>query len=252
MGYPTSLEGLLVITKLVFGGTVAVVMGGLYVLGFWRILRRLNYSVTDVARIALVLCGLGLFGVLFLANLRIGLLSARTLVYLVPMLMFVCGYGLDSVRGRAGSVIALGLLVVMLLTRTIIQPRLDSDKVAQAVAAAYRPGDLIVIESGWDDNAFRYELVLALGESAWPDIIPALPWYDNLYRMGPVVPRVEAALKAHQRVWSINWLIPSQLRPFLDSFGEGFHLALVRDIPVGAQYETRYPVPSVQVALFER
>ena len=252
VSYPTSLEGLLTVAPLIFGGTVTVGMGGLYVLGFWRILRRLSYSVVDLARIALVLCGLGLFGVMFLANLRIGLLSARTLVYLVPMLMLVCGYGLDSVRGRAGSVIALGLVVIMLLTRSIIQPRLDSDKVAQAVATAYRPGDLIVIESGWDDNAFRYELMLALGESAWQNMIPALPWYDNLYRMGPVVPQVEGALKTHRRVWSINWLIPSQLMPFLDSGGEGFHRVLIREIPVGAQYEGRYPVPSVQVALFER
>jgi uncharacterized membrane protein len=252
VGYPTSPEGLLTAANLIFGGTVAVVTGGLYVLGVWRVLRRLNYSVTLLARITIVLCGIGLFGVMFLANLRIGILSARTLVYLVPMLMLVCGYGLDSVRGRAGSVIALGLVVVILLTRSIIQPRLDSDKVAQAVAAAYRPGDLIVIESGWDDNAVRYELVLALGESAWQDIIPALPWYDYLYRMGPVVPQVEGALKTHQRVWSINWLIPSQLMPFLDSGGDGFRRVSTREISVGAQYEGRYPVPSVQIALYQR
>jgi hypothetical protein len=249
---PTSLNGLLTAAGLIFGGTVAVVLVGAYVLGAGRILWRMSYSVTLLAGLTIILCGIGLFGVMFLVNLRIGLLSARTLAYLGPMLMLICGHGLDTIRGRAGSLVALALVVAILLTRSIIQPRLDSDQVAQAVAVLYRPGDLIVIESGWDDNAFRYELRLALGESAWQDIIPALPWYDNLNRMGPVVPQVEGALKTHQRVWSINWLIPSQLAPFLDGGGDGFHRVWAGEVPVGAQYAGRYPVPSVHVVLYQR
>ncbi len=249
---PTSLDGLLASANLLFGGSLAIVLAAFYALGLWRIVRRFKYTITLVAQATIAGSGIGLFAIMFVANSRVGMLTARTLVYLVPMLMLICGYGMDLVKGRWGNVVAAVLVLVALSNRSIIQPRLDSPSVARAVAAQYAPGDLIIIESGWDDNAFRYELTLALGDTSWPEIIPALPWYDYLVRMGPVVPQIEGALKTHSRVWVVNWLIPSQVIPFLDKDGAEYQRVLSQEVPVGAQYESRYPMPAVQVVLYRR
>jgi hypothetical protein len=120
----------------------------LYALGTWRIVEQVESSVRWLAQMTLVLSGLGLFGAMVIGNLWIGLLSARTLVFLVPLLMVMCGYGLTLVNRRAGNVLALALVAVSLAAPTVIQPRLDYHVAAQAVAADYTPGDLIVLETG--------------------------------------------------------------------------------------------------------
>src|SRR5579859_264505 len=80
----------------------------------------------NLPQLTLLLSGAGLLALMFIANLRIGMLSARTLVYLTPMLMLVCGYGLSLIQVPVRDVLALALVVVSISTPTIIQPRLDS------------------------------------------------------------------------------------------------------------------------------
>jgi hypothetical protein len=250
-GYPTTFEGLLTLAGILLGGQLALT-AGLYALGTWRIVEQADRSVRWLAQMTLVLGGIGLFGVMAIGNLWIGLLSARTLVFLVPLLMVICGYGLSLVNRRAGNVLALSLVAVSVAVPGVIQPRLDYHVAAQAVAADYTPGDPIVLETGWDDNAFRYELMLALGESAEPQIIRTWPWVNNRQPGMPVVLQIEDRLKAQRRIWVVNWLQPSQVIPFLDQGNDGFVRVLTRETSTGAQYQARYNDPTVRAVLFER
>jgi hypothetical protein len=250
-GYPTTLDGLLTLAGILLGGQLALA-AGLYALGTWRVVEQAQRSVRWLAQMTLVLGGIGLLGVMAIGNLWIGLLSARTLVFLVPLLMVICGYGLTLVNRRAGNVLALALVAVSLAAPGVIQPRLDYHVAAQAVAADYTPGDLIVLETGWDDNAFRYELMLALGESAEPQIIRTWPWVNNRQPGVPVVPQIEDRLKAQRRIWVVNWLQPSQVIPFLEQGNDGFVRVLTRETSTGAQYQGRYSDPTVRAVLFER
>lgn len=255
VSYPTTLNSLVALSGILLGGQLAL-SGSLYVLGACQIV--LNTAKTDMRldmrlmQLTVLLSGAGLFALLFIGNVRIGLLSARTLVFLTPFLMIVCGYGLSLIERRTGTLLAAAFVIVTLVRPEVIQPRLDYQSATQAVAAEYTPGDLVILENGWDDNAFRYELLLALGESAEPDIIRTLPWVDNRKAGQPVVPQVEDAIRAHPRVWIVNWLQPSQVIPFLDSSGDGFQRILTRETSTGEQYKNLYSDSTVRAVLYEK
>ncbi len=250
-GYPTSLSGLLLAGSALLGSQLALT-AGLYVLGSWHIAERPARSVCWIAQMTIVLSGIGIFGLLFAANLRVGTLSPRTLAFLAPLLILVCGYGLSLMGQRTGQALSVSLVAVSLAAPGIIQPRLDYHLAAQAVAADYTPGDLIILETGWDDNAFRYELMLALGDAAEPQIIRTLPWVDNRQAGTPVVPQIEGDIKAHRRVWIVNWLQPSQVIPFLDKGSDGFVHVLTRETSTGQQYANLYKDVTVREVLYER
>lgn len=251
-GYPTTLASLLTVSTILLGGQIALT-GGLYALGTWHIVERRDTSARWLAQITIVLGGIGLLALMFVANLRIGLLSARTLVFLTPMLMIISGYGLSLITGRTRYVLAILLVIIVLATPDFVQPRLDYQAAAQAIAADYTPGDLVILETGWDDNAFRYELILALGESTEPQIIRTLPWVDNRGNDDkPVVPQIEGIFKTYRRVWVVNWLLSSQVMPFLDAGNDGFHRALTLQTPTGQQYQALYADPTVRATLYER
>src|SRR5205085_1331649 len=152
---------------------------------------------------------------------------------------------------RTQRILAVALFSVMLVTTDFVQPRLDYHVAAQAVAADYTPGDLIILESGWDDNAFRYEMTQALHDSNAP-IIRTLPWTGNYMIVKPVVPQVEGDLLAHRRVWVVNWLQPPQVTAFLDKGGEGYIRVLSKETSVGKQYVGQYGDDTVREVLFER
>ena len=108
-----------------------------------------NGSIRWLVQVTIVLCGAGLFFAMFFGNLYFKNLSARTMVYLTPMLMIVCGYGLSLIEQRPRQLLTATLVVVSLSTVDFVQPRLDSNVAAQALAAEYTPGDLIILEDGW-------------------------------------------------------------------------------------------------------
>jgi hypothetical protein len=169
------------------------------------------------------------------------------------MLMLISGYGLSLIQSRVREVLALALVVVSVSAQNIIQPRLDSTAAAQALAADYTPGDLVILENGWDDNAVRYEVMLALPDGESAEIIRTLPWVKNRGEPNqPVVPQVENAIKAHRRVWVINWVQPPQVIPYLDEGNDGFVRVLTRQTPTGAQYKGLYDDPAMRVVLFEQ
>lgn len=255
--YPTTPEGVLTVSGFLFGGQIALT-GALYFLGTRQVIADRGAMASDptrwLAQMTVLLCGIGLFGAMIAANLRIALLIPRFLVFLSSFIALACGYGLSLIADRpARRALATGLIAISLLTVDFRQPRLNSDDAARALAAEYTPGDLIILENGWDDNAFRYEIRLALHHiDPTPRIIRTLPWVDNRRRDVPVVPQVEGELRAHRRVWVVNWLQPPQVIPYLDSGAEGFERALSREIPVVEEYRALFPDPVMDVALYAR
>ncbi|MHB8628497.1 MAG: glycosyltransferase family 39 protein [Aggregatilineales bacterium] len=249
-GFPTTPGGTLAVIQALFGVQFALT-GGAYLIGVWRIGTQPAQSMRWLAQATIVWCSAGLLALMMLGNLRIGLLSARTLVFLTPFLALIAGYGLSLIPRPANRVLMAALSGSLIVAPGVIQPRLDYPAAAKAVAADYSPGDLIVLETGWDDNAFRYELMLALGDSAMPQIIRTLPWVDNRDPNRPVLPQIEPLIRVNQRVWVVNWLQPSQAIPFLDGGGDGFVRALSHQTDVGKQYAQLYADRTVQAVLFE-
>lgn len=235
-------------------GNQLALLGGLFCLGVWAIVRRRSDRAVWLPRVYAILASGGLFAAMCLANARVGTLTLRTLAFLTPMLMVVCGYGLSRLEPPARALFA-AVAVLALLTRAAeIQPRLPYDRVAQALAAQYSPGDVIVLETGFDDNAFQYELTLAVPDDA-PTIIRTLPWVElgRPERHRPVVAQVEGLLRTHRRVWVVQWLQPPVLMPFLDAGGEGFRRVLAQATPTGQRYQQLYPDhPQVLAVLYER
>src|SRR5262249_45935259 len=153
---------------------------------------------------------------------------------------------------QAQNVLAAALVGVSLATNAYIQPRLESNAAAKALAAEYTPGDVVILENGWDDNAVRYEVMLALPDSESANVIRTLPWVKSRGEPNqPVVPQVESAIRASQRVWIVNWNQPWQVIPFLDQNGDGFYRALMRQTRTGEQYKNLYKDPAMRVVLFE-
>jgi mannosyltransferase len=267
--YDTTLANLRTLSEFLWGNQLAL-SAGLYLLGAAALLWRFNSpqrtqstqrfclfslkfsvpSVISVVNLYLVLAGGGLFVAMFLANLRVAMVAARTLVFLTPFLMLVTGYGLSLIQSRARGVFAALLVLLTLTGDQVIQPRLDYDVVARTVAKGYSPGDLVLLETGWDDNPFRYELSLALPRGA--DILRTLPWIDP-GSIAPVVPQVADTVRAYRRVWIVQWLTPPQVIPWLASRDDGYFLVSDQTVPVGKQYADLYPdFPTVRIVLFER
>jgi len=257
-GFPgslaTTLPDLLTLAGLLTGGQAALV-GGLVMTGMFAPHPLPSPPQRSeghpLSRLTIFLCGVGLLIGMVAVNLKFGVLAARTVVFLTPMLMLTAGYGLSRLEGRAQGVFAALLVGLMLLQPQIVQPRLDGDLAAQAVAADYTPGDLIILETGWDDNAFRYELALALRDPG-AEIVRTLPWVNQLLTPEPVVPHVIDAIRAHRRVWVVNWFQPSQVIPYLEAGEDGFRRVLTRETPTGEQYAGRFPDPAVEAVLFAR
>ena len=186
---------------------------------------------------------------MLIANLWIGLVAARTLAYLTPALALVCGWGLWLIRLAARALFAALLAILSLASDPVIQPRMDVDAAARSLAAQASPGDLVILETGWDDNAFEYELSLALPDGV--QTVRTLPWTGDPGQAVPVVPQVEDRVRAHRRVWVVQWLQPSQVIPWLEAGDAGYLKTIERTTPTGAQYAIAYPDdPAIRTVLF--
>lgn len=239
-GYPgtiaTTPENLLPILALVFGAQVALA-GGLYVLGAVDALQR----PTIQAR-AVVLGGGGLFLLMIALSLRFDFLAARTLVFLTPLLAVIVGVGFTGLSANTARVLAAAVVIVLLLDQPVIQPRLDSDTAAQAVAAQFSAGDVIILETGWDDNAFAYEFRLALPDGT--PIIRTLPYTDPAAELRPL-------LNDYRRAWVIQWLQAPAVLPALTA-ADDWQMVLALDTPVGVQYDGLYGDATIRARLFAR
>ena len=263
--YAVTLENLPTLGEIVLGSQLALSLG-LYVLGVWAILRPIErrqpwvvlrrgglrgglIPYGNTLKRAVLLGGGGLFALMLLLSTRFDFLAPRTLVFLTPLLMVVCGYGLSLMERRTAHILTASLVVVSLASPQMIQPRLNVGEAAQTMALHVSPDDLVVLEAGWDDNAFAYELGLALPDGV--EIIRTLPWTNDRTGGDPVVPQIEGQLAAHDRVWVVQWLQAPQVIPFLESGGLGFRPTLAFETPVG-DYGEGFGDPIIRSRLFER
>lgn len=260
--FSSSLPDLLRLLEVLMGGGLALT-AGLYVVGFWGTLVSDRTDVTLGLRFAnpawlaefyIMLWGLGLFVLLALLNIFTGALAARLTIFLSPALMAVVGAGI--VRQRIGvrwSLLA-GYLGVSLLLPPVITPRLDYPAAAEALAAQYRAGDLIVLETGWDDNAFRYEIRQEIGHDA--EIIRTLPWVNNRDPYQPPVEQLADDLAAAERVWVVQWFQAPEVYNWLSDPANGYVQIEEIRTSVGEQYIGRFAAfgaaEDVRVGLFVR
>jgi uncharacterized membrane protein len=206
-----------------------------------------------------LLGGAGLLLIMLGLSMKFDLLSGRTLVFLVPMLVIICGYGaslVDTYVGSnlrslptVGSVLIGAWMVVTFATPTIIQPRINSDEAARAVAQEYGAGDLIVLETGWDDNAFAYQLRQVIPSA---EIIRTITRADIYSHEKDLLPAIMPQLESHRRVWIVQWLQAPQIMSALDKGTAGFQPVLRRELPVNADYRQRFGDSTIKMVLYEK
>jgi hypothetical protein len=148
--------------------------------------------------------------------------------------------------------LACALTIYFVMTHPVIRPRLRTDQVAAMLAEHYAPGDLIVLENGWDDYAMGYEIRQKFESGVEPEIIRTIPWEHDYVLPMPVVPQLEGDLRAHRRVWLVNWLVHSQVGQYLNGGCTGYRRVLAYEVPVGEEYTGLYPDPNIRVILYEK
>lgn len=244
--FNTTLDGLEQLTGILFGEQfIWLVL--LYILGIGALYRSRKY----VAVMYLLVSSAGLVAVLLVANLFIGVVSARTVSFLLPFFMIVCAAGLRGLpavlRRPAVAVLALSFL----LTNHEVQPRLATIDAVDVLAEHVMPGDLVVLETGADDNTFWYEIQLLDRDV---DVIRTLPWVKTrASRRSPqsVVPQIQADISTHNRVWVIQWLQPTQTKPYLMNLPD-FQRLMDVETSTGDTYQERFPDETVLLTMFER
>ncbi|MBK9124006.1 MAG: glycosyltransferase family 39 protein [Chloroflexi bacterium] len=243
---PTTPAGITQTADLLTAGQPALGLGLLALaLGFaWRGRSRFE---TLSARIVLA-AGVGTVVVMLLVNLRIGIVSERTLSVAVPALALCFAVGAQVLSERGRNVLIAALVAWAVLTPQNVIPRLNSDLVAETVAAGWSPGDFVLLETGFDDMAFAYEL-----ETVLPDldrrIFPTFYEYDYPDDSA-MLADLEAALPYEQRVWLVYWNVPPRLAELLqDRF---FSLQHTERVPVGINDPLYQYYPEIEVSLFTR
>ena len=245
--FHTTPTDLLQLMAQLFGGGGALTVG-LYVVGAWGSLvsdrtdNTLGLRLANPAWLAelyVVMGWLVLFPLLAFVNAYgTGTLAARTTVFMTPFIALVVGAGFVRLRFGARWSLLIAYLVVSVGLPPLIQPRLAYDQTAELLATHVNPADLIILETGWDDNAFAYEIRQRLGYDA--SIIRTLPWVNDRVEPALIVQQIEEALQHAERVWVVNWYQPSQLIPYLSNAETGFVPIVSTQASVGADYQGRF------------
>ncbi len=257
--YAATLANIPALGDLLLGSQWALLLGlgALAIWSMWQRPPKLHISIR--LQWVVVIGSVGLLIAMFGLSLRFNLLSGRTLVFLIPLLMVVCGYGASVIQplkrdGLRPSPPIVGIMIgawvlVTLLTPTVIQPRIDSDVVAGLVAEDYAAGDLIVLETGWDDNAFAYQLRRRLPDA---EIIRTITRADIYSDQKDLLPAITPQLESHRRVWVVQWLQAPQIMNALDSGAAGFEVVIRRELPVNPDYRQRFGDSVIQMVLYEK
>lgn len=256
--YATSLDSLRMFGAMLFSPQIALMLG-LYVFGAWAMLtpspalprkqgRVLRGGVADRYILA---AGIGYVIAVFAVNPWFGMLAARILVIAVPLLVLPVGYGLSLIQPPAQGILAVVLVAVLLLSPAqTIQPRLNLDEAATIITEGYNPGDVVILELGWDDNAAWYEVSRKLGGNA--AVIRTLPWVNHVGEAEPALPHLAETLNNAERVWVMQWFQPPEVSDALAAGHAGYRPAILTSVPAGEVYATEFDAPTIQVGLFEK
>jgi 4-amino-4-deoxy-L-arabinose transferase-like glycosyltransferase len=236
---PTNGNGLIAMLGIVLGGQAAV---GLALSAYAVTERRPRLMQAIVAA-----CGLGGLALMAVINLRLGIISERTLSFLVPAALLTIGAGLARVPGRFGALLLIAMVGWAILTPQGIIPRLNTDLVAQTIAETSASGDLIVLETGFDDAAFAYELRHTL-----PDDQRVFMTFSEYDYPGDaeLLAALDVEIAASHRVWLVYWNIPQRMADRLSA--AGFSRLSRTDLPVGADDPLYVIDPTVRVFLYAR
>ncbi len=254
--YAATLANIPAIGELLLGTQWALLLG-LGALALWSMWRNRKGAHTGAPlQWIVVFGGVGLLIIMFILSIKLNLLSGRTLVFLVPLLVVVCGYGANLIEsisikdGLKPALILIGAwILVTLATPTVIQPRIDSDVAARIVAQDYAAGDLVVLETGWDDNAFAYELRQVIPNA---EIIRTITRADIYSHDKDLLPAITPQLESHRRVWVVQWLQAPQIMNALESGTVGFKPVIRRELPVNADYRQRFGDSVIKMVLYEK
>ncbi len=255
--YAATLANVPALGELLLGTQWALLLG-LGIIAIGMMVARARTPAGTALQWVVVLGGVGLAIGMFGLSLRFNLLSGRTLVFLVPLLAVVCGYGASLIdrhyashdRSPKVARILIGAWVlVTLVSPTVIQPRIDSDDAAKIVAQDYAAGDLIVLETGWDDNAFAYEMRQVLPDA---EVIRTITRADIYSNDKDLLPVLTPKLESHRRVWVVQWLQAPQIMNALEGGLMGFRPVIRRELPVNADYRQRFGDSVIQMVLYEK
>jgi hypothetical protein len=211
-------------------------LAALWLLALIPLRRVWRNPVQRTATLYILLWGMGTLLIMAAVNPFFTLFRLRTVTILLPGFILAVSLGL-SVLPRRVNLIAFAVLMLFTGYRVLpIQPRGDMIGLAQRMTPLYQAGDLIVVETGWSDDEFIYEIRHELGWDVHP--IRTLQWVDYRGENKLVVLEIERQLRAAPRVWVIHWNQPTQVVPWLDGDAQDYdQLYYVRHYP-GAQLES--------------
>jgi hypothetical protein len=243
--FPTTLENALNLSDLLFGGqfVIGTVLCALAVVAVLQMRRTQGF-----AGWLLLASGIGLFLGLLLVNLFTGILAERTVFFLTPAIALTLGIGFNQIQPRIQLPLIIAVIVWMILTPQGVVPRINSVLVAETIDAGYNPGDMVLLETGFDDVAFEYELKYLLPPSN-QNIFRSYYLYDYPDDAA-MQQQLAVELSDQQRVWLVYWNVPPRMADQLR--GLGFQNEGRWTLPMGEgdiMYE-RYP--TVQITLFTR
>lgn len=198
--------------------------------------------------ITILASGALMFLFVALVNLRVGIVSERTLSFMLPSIALTLAVGLAALSPRLRNLLTLTLIAWAVLTPQHIIPHLNSDLAAQTVAAGYSPGDLVVLETGFDDMAFAYEMDIALP----PQDRRVFPTFSEYRYVNDAAMQaaLDAQLESTDRLWLVYWNVPPRMDQRLRA--AGFEQTEYTRVPVGIDDPLYYTDPFIAVSRYIR
>jgi len=253
---PTTPDGLTTMVNILLGGQAALGLGLIFLamkaesgalsqrLGAW--VRRSGVGTRDSG--LFLLCSVGVFVLMALINLRLGIISERTLAMLAPAVALTLAAGLTGLPSSARTWLVGGLIVWIVLTPQGILPRLNSDLIAQAVAEGYSAGDLVILETGFDDAAFGYQLDLTLPKT---DLRVFRSYYEyDFPDDDSMMAALDEQIALSDRIWLVYWNVPPRMTEKLSQLG---YIRQYRvDVQVGSGDPLYVRDPIARVSLWVR
>lgn len=243
--YPTTLENALELADLLLGGQFVAGMV-LCTLAVYAVLR-MSRSRQFIGGLILV-SGIGLYFALLVVNLFTGILAERTVFFLTPAIALTFGIGFEQIPRRVQIPLTAALVGWMILMPQGAVPYINSVPVAEQVAQGYNPGDLVLLETGFDDVAFEYELRHEL--SAHDPLVFRSYYLYDYPDDDTMMAQLDEVLRTRQRVWLVYWNVPPRMADWLRDLG--FRNEGRWSLPMGGGDVMYELYPTVQITQFVR
>ncbi|GAB5492224.1 MAG: hypothetical protein Phog2KO_24390 [Phototrophicaceae bacterium] len=216
--FQSNFTDLITILNIFFDAQIAL-LGGVYVIAL------LNLRKLTLQQAYIMVSGGGLFLIMWLLNYQVGVLSTRMIYYLTPFLMIACAHGFMQLNKQARITFLTVFLLTAVISKPIIQARLNFSDMTTAIEANYAIGDTIIVETGWTDFATDYEITQAIPESSGHIFATARIWTPD-----EILEEANTLLQNQDTVWLVQWLHAPIILPQLLDGIYGFELVEAIDI----------------------